>query len=306
MGSRPARNASGRDGSGSMKLEALQSKNRILPQLLTAMAFVVGLLAPGLSQAQTVEGRVIDAQLGGPIEGVSLTLLNDAGVQVAATESDEDGRFYLAARLAGLHTLTAERLGYAPMEPLDVRLEREILEVELQLARSPIELDPLTVVARRHDPRHDATFEGALARREQLPSVGPNRVVLRTDPEFAASGTVLQVARWFVPYQGCMIVWQNGLMRPDAQLSSRAQIREFLDELPAGFWEGLEYYRRWNDAPLGLRDIPHWVDMPSGCSVLALWPRMDHPDQPALWKRALGLGGIVAVFYLIRSLLMDG
>ncbi len=289
-----------------MRIKVIGSRHGVPPLLVAAVVVLVGLVAPSLSQAQTVEGRVIDAELGDPIEGVSLALLNDAGVEVAAGESDAEGRFYLVARQAGLHTLTAERLGYAPMDPLEMLLEREILEVELQLARSPIELDPLTVVGRRHDPRLDATFEGALARREQLPSVGPNRVVLRTDPEFAAAGSVHQVARWFGPYQGCMIVWQNGLMRHDAQLSSRAQIQEFLDELPAGFWEGLEYYRRWNDAPLGLRDIPHWVDMPSGCSVLALWPRMDHPDQPALWKRALGLGGIVAVFYLIRSLLMDG
>lgn len=242
--------------------------------------------------AQTIEGIATDVETGEAVAGVELELRNERGVVVSRTRAGPDGRFHLLAREPGPHSLHASMLGYAAVPPTHIELGREVVEVEIQLSRSPIELDPLVVRGRRYDARHDATFEGAMARYERLPSVGTRRVVLRTDPEFTASFTVRDVLRWFPPGRGCAIVFSDGRVAttPEAALA-------WLNEASTNWLEALEYYRTWQDAPLGLRDVPPYIRYPSSCAVVALWPRQDPPPAVAWWRRALRLTAVVGVLY---------
>lgn len=256
---------------------------------------------PAPASGQLVEGLVSDAETGDPLPGVALELVSAAGTSVAQTESDSLGNFVLTARAAGEYRIEATRLGYQPLSTDPFVLEREILELELLLSRAPLELDAVTVVGRRHDPRHDATFEGALVRKQQLPDVGPRRVILRHEPEMRASDRVSDVLRGQPGMSGCMILYQNGNLVEDA-----VAVNEMWLDSPAEFWEGVEYYRRWEDAPLELQNFPNYVRIPMGCTVVALWGRTEGiQNERPIWKRALQLGGILVGFYALQSLFMN-
>lgn len=258
--------------------------------LLALVALVVCLVggAPAAAEAQTVSGIVLDAAADQRVAGVTLVLRNESGDAVARARTGEDGRFTLVARSPGPHTLEAERLGYAPLEPRSLTLGRELVEIELRITRAPVEMDPLTVTARRRDPRHEATLEGALTRHEQLPSVGSRRVALRSGPEFVGAIEVEQVLDWFGPRGACTILFRNGTL-----VHSPEVVEELFIEGPADWWQAVEFYRRYAEAPLGLRDTPGYVVDPSGCSVVALWSR-DDPPAPgrSIWARVAWAGGI--------------
>jgi hypothetical protein len=256
----------------------------------------------GLSPAvlgQTLEGRVIDAGSAESIPGVALILRNERGSVEARGETDQDGGFVLAARRSGSYTLEAARLGYAPLPAEPVSLEQEVLEVEILLSRSPIELDPLTVIGRRHDARGDDTFEGALARHRIFPRMGSRRVVLRSDPEFRASMVVTDILRWFPPRRGCTIVYSGGFLARTPEAAT-----EWLEKVSTEDMEAVEFYRFWEDAPIDLKDVPSYIERPSTCSVVALWPRISGPPPRGLtWGRALRAVGVLGTITLLGSLL---
>lgn len=260
---------------------------------------VIGAAQPAC--AQTVRGVVLDAETGLPVPAVALTLRDAAGIAVARADSDEDGRFNLVSPQSGLHTLEAERLGYAPVEPQEMELYRDLLEVELRISSSPIAVDPITVTGRRLDPRHDLSLEGMRLRHESLPRVGPQRVILRTDPEFVATQRVSDVLRWFPSRSSCTILFSNGHLTGSQLMADSVFINS-----PTEFWQAVEFYRRWHDAPMGLREVPPYVDDPTHCSVIALWSRDDpvDTDRP-FWQRALILSVFTAAMYAVGTLFMD-
>lgn len=271
---------------------------RNLPTLVLAPVFLGFLaLASGPTTpawAQTVTGTVLDAESGEAVSGVALRLRNALGNVVASAETGEDGAFVLAARSEGEHTLEVDRLGYAPVPPHPVTLDREIVEVEIRISRAPIEIEPVTVTARRHDPRHDATLEGMLARHEQLPSVGPRRVALASGPEFVGAMTVEHVLRWF-GRRGCTILYRDGMLVTSGDFASH-----LISEASANWWQAIEFYRRYHEAPLGMRDVPPYVTMPTNCSVIALWTS-DEPVAPgrSVWRRLAVATGFVAILWLV-------
>lgn len=266
---------------------------------MAAALVLLGLPASGLA-AQTVMGVVLDGDSGEPIAGASVTLLAPEEVVLARTETGRDGRFILPARAAGIYAVTAERLGYAPARSDSLALGIESMEVELRLFRSPLELAPLTVVARRRDGRHDASFEGALIRHALFPRVGSRRVVFRGDPEFRSSIVTTDVLRWFTPRRGCTIVWAGGLMA-----RSRNQAEMWLSEVSTEDLEAVEFYRSWADAPVEMKDFPSYVDSPSRCSVVAVWPRLDPPPARIVTAgHLLGAAGVIGFVFLLRSLLV--
>lgn len=263
------------------------------PALLGLFAFAAGPVTP--AAAQTVTGTVLDVDTGEPVSGVALLLRNELDNVVARAETGEDGRFALAARNPGPYVIEVERLGYAPLPPQPLTLDRELAEVEIRLSRAPIEVDPVTVTGRRRDPRHEATLEGALARYEIFPRVGSRRVALRGGPEFVAAMEVQHVLRWFGPRSGCTILYRDGRL-----VTSAVIVQELFLEGPADWWQAIEFYRRYQDAPRDLRDVPPYLDSPFGCTVVALWSR-DDPDAPgrSTWARMAYLGGFVAVIWFV-------
>jgi hypothetical protein len=250
-------------------------------------AALVAALATSASPAagQAVEGRVVDAESGDGVELAELVLRDARGGVAARARSNPEGYFLLSAAIEGSYLIEVERLGYHAPEPLALELGRERVTVEIRLGRAPLALEPLTVTGRRADPRHEASFEGARARHDLFPAIGSRRVVMRGDWELDAAGTVSGVLSLIGFPPACTIVWWNGSM-VNTELSSEMWLRHTSPEA----MEAVEFYRRWSDAPAAYRTFPSWVDTPTGCGVVALWPRLDPLRSPyPVWRRALSV-----------------
>jgi hypothetical protein len=272
---------------------------RCTPGLVQAITVLVLLvcLAPGAS-GQTVAGVVVETESGTALSGVGLLLRTADGTPVARAESADDGSFLLSAPRAGDYSLEASRLDYASPPPLELTLGPEVVEVEVRMSRSPLELEPISITQRRRDPRHDATFQGALVRHSQLPGVGGRRVVLREDPEMASAIRIRDVLRWFPPGRGCTIIYWDGRVQRDSLL-----VDEWL-ESSTGHFEAVEFYRWFLDAPRGLQRVPPYVQEPAGCSVVALWSRLpDEHSTTHVWRRTAAAVGVGAgLWFLGRAL----
>jgi len=247
-----------------------------------------------------VEGRVVDGTSGEPVIMATLTLRSADGTVAVRGESDAEGAFTLVARARGGYTLEAEGLGYASPEPLFLDLGQEAITVEVRLFPSPLTLEPITVTGRRRDVRHDASFEGALLRAELLPPVGPRRVVLRDGPEFVGAGRMSQVLQWFPPARGCRILFWDGELL-------QGNVSHWLNETSTDWVEAVEFYRSWSDAPRDLKGWPANVVDPAGCSVIALWSRLDPPESPhSVRRRALTAVAVAAGLWLLLTFLTGG
>lgn len=91
---------------------------RIAP---AALAVLLLLLALPL-RAQTVAGRVVEAESGLPVPGAVVQLLDGGGARVAAVLADSAGRYRLSAPAAGTYALRAERVGFATAAAATVTL----------------------------------------------------------------------------------------------------------------------------------------------------------------------------------------
>lgn len=96
--------------------------------------------------AQRVEGQLRDAESRAPIAGATLQLLNEQGQPVHRAVSDGRGVFVLQAPAPGLYRIHASRLGYRDATSRSIDLvSTGLLEVELRLSASTVQLEPLTV-----------------------------------------------------------------------------------------------------------------------------------------------------------------
>ncbi|TVP43055.1 MAG: carboxypeptidase-like regulatory domain-containing protein [Gemmatimonadales bacterium] len=222
--------------------------------LLAALA-----VFPWQVAAQSVTGRVVDAESRAGVPSAQVALLVGGEVHTSV-ETDADGWFTLRAPGSGDFLLRTRALGYAERAADSVRVEpREMLEVEVELARQAIALDPITVTGRREDPRHAPTFEGFLARRAVARPVGGDRVVLSTDHEMAAAMSVRDVMRWFSGIRDCIIYFVEGRPATDWEVT----------EIPVDFLEGVEFYRDNLTAPLPYRG--EFCGRSNVYSVIAVW-----------------------------------
>lgn len=245
----------------------MRRRLRLLPGLLFVLLWAIPAMAP----AQSVRGRVLDAGTRQPIAGVHIELRNARDIVVAATVTRDDGIFHLAVRNPGPHRIGARHIAYTDLEAVEVVVRpAELLTVDLTLDRRAIPLEPLTVTGRRADPRREATYDGLYARHAILPPIGNRRVILWDEPEMQTSNTVNELLNWFAGRRGCIIVYWNGRVVDDL-----AWTRYWIDEFSTSMIEGVEYYRRFDDAPSPFRIIPMWIRDPTRlieCSVIAIWP----------------------------------
>lgn len=118
-------------------------RSAVLVCLCLGAVLPVGFAAPVIGQTATIVGRVADAETGRALSGVTV-ILPDASYQAM---TDSAGRFVLTQLRPGTVLLEFRALGYRTrME--SVALESpDIMELEVRLTASPINLPPITVTA---------------------------------------------------------------------------------------------------------------------------------------------------------------
>ena len=270
--------------------------------------------------AQIVQGRVVDAQTGGPIEGVRLTLVDSAGALVAYVGSDVRGAFELQAREPGSYAVSAERIGYTSFrsDPVEVPAGGEVV-VAVRLGVDAIPLAPFTVFARselrmgrtadferrRDDPSVSGYFLDAEDVRARpmstptqllraLPSVDLLPVVTQDNPAGGMDRNLI-----YLPGSSpgsmrsgmCLAqVFIDGTHVPQSQ-DGAFTIDDYLDGAPLA---GVELYTRSAAAPIQYRGA-------SDCGVVLYWT-----EEPAASSRGWGIKRIAAGFGLIAGVVLFG
>ena len=253
---------------------------------------VIGLMWSAPAPAQSVRGRVLDAETGQGIPSVKVTLLQgDNRKKIAEVLTNSQGAFALGAIATGAHRLQTSHIGYASVttDPFLINQNEQVV-VDLKVSVSAVALEPLTVVARRRDPAHEATEEGMYARRLTLPPLGLRRVMLPFDPEMQGAIDVNDVIRSNFPQtrrRPCTVVYWNGQLVQDTSQANQWMATS-VSEL-----EAVEFYRNAIDAPMAFREIPVQISFENReCQVVALWPRTGRyqlEDPPVQLPAALRL-----------------
>lgn len=229
------------------------------PSLLVCCGLL--LLFVGQAAAQTIHGRVIDAETGRPIAGASIEA-SSGDARIGIVVSDSTGTFVFALKKMGTYRLRARMIGYRGVDSLVVNVGlRDLVDVTVRMSTSAVPLDPITVNVNVLDPRHRGTWDGFLMRRALLPPIGNRRAVLREDPEMVNAMYVQDVLNWF-PRRFCTAVYLNGrLFQGD------------LFDIPVAHFDGMEFYRHGIEAPLEMRDPG--LCMGDKYSVLVFWMQHD-------------------------------
>jgi hypothetical protein len=236
----------------------------------------VSILGPEDALGQSVRGRVLEEGSDKGIEGVELLLLGARGDTVGRTLSGSDGLFQLLALVGGSYRIQARHLAYRPFTspPLELRSFQEVV-LDLALSATAIPLEPLTITARRLDPRMGSTVEGFYARqRMSAQGHGFGWIVTRVDPMMVNATDAREVLQWFRLRERCTIVYWNG------NLVVNPEVAQDWIETPAAYLEGLEYYPNVSDAPAPFREIPVYLQDSVFCSVLALWAKTGYYGDP--------------------------
>ncbi len=127
-------------------------------QALTSLGL---LLCSATLQAQAVRGALVDRGSGRPIEGAFVTLLNEAGSEVARALTSLGGTFLLRAPLPGTYRLRSKRIGFRLTESPPLALaDSQTLEYRLEVEAVPVRL-PAVIVRGR--PQCGAKAEEAAA-----------------------------------------------------------------------------------------------------------------------------------------------
>jgi hypothetical protein len=109
--------------------------------------------------AQSIRGRVVDAATGAPVAEAAVSAVAPRGGVAGRGRSGAGGEFALAFRGPGAFRVRVERTGYATATSGEVTVgPAETVEVEVRVSARPLELDPLTVTARR-GPQRIAAME---------------------------------------------------------------------------------------------------------------------------------------------------
>ncbi len=123
-------------------------RTRLLAMAGWMLAGWMGISAP--AAAQTVAGRVLEAETGQPVAGALVVLATPGGERHATVLADADGRYTLRARVPGDYTVRAERVGFASGAPAPVRLDAgRTVQLEVRAASLRITLEPVVATGRR-------------------------------------------------------------------------------------------------------------------------------------------------------------
>lgn len=210
-------------GSGTLALEFAKAGYRTALRLMLVdrPRQILVELAPDPDDAPagraSVEGAVIDAATGTPVEGAAVI----GALSDLAASTGPDGTFSLPGVPPGRHHLVFSRLGYAEREfDVDIEAGRRV-DVRVELASAPIELDSVSVTAERRGPVPESETQ----------SLGAATVI----SEFGAAQNVAEVLQWQVP--GLQVSWSptgeaSLQIRGTASLMNQGQPLIVLDGMP--------------------------------------------------------------------------
>ena len=245
------------------------------------LSWLPALLLQQAATGQAIVGRVLDETTGTGVTAAHVILLDRTGATRGQSFADSAGWFRLAAPIPGRYRVQASSLGYAPLESVDLNLEKGIeLHLELRLSSTAVALEPLRIVARR------AYRVGRLAeyydRAQWTRRTGMGRIFMRDDIDRIRPFSVSSLVRMTPGRLGC---------QPTYMLDGLPVENETLDSLihPEDV-EGVEIYR-------GSVQIPAEYMNRASCGLVLVWTRLDAPGmKPFSWKRLLvgvGLGALL-------------
>lgn len=114
---------------------------------------LAGLVSAAPLGAQTIQGRVIDENDERPVASAVVRLVDEQGVQLAATAADSVGRYRIGVPGPGVYRLRAERIGYDDLQtPLLEAVSADgTYPLDLLLQPSPIPIRGIEVSAAQVD-----------------------------------------------------------------------------------------------------------------------------------------------------------
>jgi hypothetical protein len=267
---------------------------------LAAFAFAA---PPTTGGAQSVSGRVVDAETRLPVAGAEVVLLDSAVAEVRRSETDSLGGFFFRVQVEGSYALRVSHLAYARYhsDPVPVGAA-EAVTLEVRLGRTAIPLDPIVVTARSstrlaefHQRRITNAF-GRFITEEEIERRSPVQTsdLLRVVPGISLSpvrvrGRTVNRVMLAGSFGRCEPAFYVDGVRLLAQSGS---VDEVL--IPATV-AGVEIYSSSAGAPVMYADS-------RGCGSILFWTRTGEPDdRPFSWKRlAFGVGGVVVLILLAR------
>jgi len=93
-----------------------------------------------------VQGQLLDAGTGSPVEGALVLLLAEGGEEIGGYLTNQAGRFLIQARGPGTFFLRAERIGYETTDSDPFSMEAgQRVAMELRVAQTAIELEGIEV-----------------------------------------------------------------------------------------------------------------------------------------------------------------
>jgi hypothetical protein len=225
--------------------------------------------------AQSVRGRLVDAQTGAAVERGTMTLLSEDSVALQSRVTDAEGAFALSIPGPGAYRLGAERIGYrTAATPLIELEEADSLEVEFRLSVDAVLLQPLDVVVHNRRPpgplggfyeRMERGGFGTFISRDEIEERKPLRTsdLLQTVP-----GVQLVRTRW-----GETVALMRGRCAPQVYMDGMRLGVSSVDLVHPMDLEGIEVYR----GPAG---VPGEFSHRSGCGAIALWTRRGPSPPP--------------------------
>jgi hypothetical protein len=112
------------------------------------VALLAWLAVPAAGAAQTLSGRLVDRETGGPVAAAFVILRDSAGAEAGSALGDPDGRFVVRATRPGRFTVQVERLGYRTFAADTVELEaRRTVQREFRIGATAVMLPAIEVSA---------------------------------------------------------------------------------------------------------------------------------------------------------------
>ncbi|HEU0299410.1 MAG TPA: carboxypeptidase-like regulatory domain-containing protein [Longimicrobium sp.] len=232
--------------------------------------------APGAA-AQTVQGRLLDAETAAPIAGARMHLVEEDGDTAHSSSTDVEGVFVLYAHELGMYRVQASRLGYrdGTSEPIHLAADA-IFNIELRMSSSAVQLAPLTVTGQARYARLEE--QGFYERRDHFGPDGLREAVYleQHDIERMRPGRVADIFRHV---RGVRLTGGTPLMRGGCQ---PAIVINGWTAMRGGDQRGTGFSSRTVDPPRALvgvevyygRAIPErYLLDAGGCGVILYWTK---------------------------------
>ena len=223
------------------------------------------------TSAQALRGAVRAAETNSPVPGARI-FWRGAGKSESVL-TDSIGGFVVALPEPGAYQLQVEALGFLSSGWKEVVADnrRGMVQVDIVLTTSPLEIGGITVVARGLDLRHRASLAGFHERYKTRLRVGSVRQIGADDPELATATNVRDALQWLPMGRAkCLVAYLDGV--------SQTPTAADLGRLSTLDIAGIEFYASQLDAPLELRDNGRPCLNRSDWGVVAIWTKRDRRD----------------------------